>query len=291
MARRERNDERAVTQDEVDESASSSGGAKAKVAGRDPGDAPTGARTPPAEDALADESISDDSLDEESLVGESLAGDSLAGDSLAGDSLAGDDPSAELEAANAPEAAELAKDRESTSAEVSDEELEREVAALLFASPEPLSESKLASLLDGTPQVRVRLALDALKQRLATSGLPWEVRSIAGGWQLYTSEALADTVGRLAKVRKDEKVSPAGLETLAIVAYRQPVTKGEIEAIRGVQVGPILRTLVDRGLVKVAGRSDDPGRPLLYGTTRKFLDSFGLGSLDDLPRDGELLRD
>lgn len=192
---------------------------------------------------------------------------------------------------SAPDAAASAEDRERTSAEVSDEELEREVAALLFASPEPLSEAKLAALLDGTPQVRVRLVLDALARRLSASGLPWELRVIAGGWQLYTVEALADTVGRLSKVRKDEKVSPAGLETLAIVAYRQPVTKGEIEAIRGVQVGPILRTLVDRGLVKVAGRSDDPGRPLLYGTTKKFLDSFGLGSLDDLPRDGELLRD
>ena len=190
-----------------------------------------------------------------------------------------------------PDTAASAEDRERTSAEVSDEELEREVAALLFASPEPLSEAKLAALLDGTPQVRVRLVLDALARRLSASGLPWELRVIAGGWQLYTVEALADTVGRLSKVRKDEKVSPAGLETLAIVAYRQPVTKGEIEAIRGVQVGPILRTLVDRGLVKVAGRSDDPGRPLLYGTTKKFLDSFGLGSLDDLPRDGELLRD
>lgn len=185
----------------------------------------------------------------------------------------------------------LLADRESANAEVSDDELEREVAALLFASPEPLSESKLAALLLETPVSRVRLALDALRTRLASSGLPWELRAIAGGWQLYTSEGLGDTVGRLTKVRKDEKVSPAGLETLAIVAYRQPVTKGEIEAIRGVQVGPILRTLVDRGLVKVAGRSDDPGRPLLYGTTRKFLDSFGLGSLDDLPRDGELLRD
>ncbi len=271
MARRERNDEGAVTQDEVDASASSAGGSTAEDADREPGGAPMGARTPPA--------------------GELGAGDPASDEALTEDALTGGDPSAELEAASAPEAAELAKDRESAGAEVSDEELEREVAALLFASPEPLSESKLASLLDGTPQVRVRLALDALKQRLATSGLPWEVRSIAGGWQLYTSEALADTVGRLAKVRKDEKVSPAGLETLAIVAYRQPVTKGEIEAIRGVQVGPILRTLVDRGLVKVAGRSDDPGRPLLYGTTRKFLDSFGLGSLDDLPRDGELLRD
>jgi len=184
-----------------------------------------------------------------------------------------------------------AADRESASAEVSDHELRREVAALLFASPEPLSEAKLSALLGGTPAGRVRAILESLGEQLRQSELPWELRSIAGGWQLYTAADLADTVGRLAKARKDEKVSPAGLETLAIVAYRQPVTKGEIEAIRGVQVGPILRTLVDRGMVKVAGRSDDPGRPLLYGTTKRFLDAFGLGSLDDLPRDGELLRD
>ena len=88
-----------------------------------------------------------------------------------------------------------------------------------------------------------------------------------------------------------ERVSPAGLETLAIVAYRQPVTKAEIEAIRGVQAGPVLRSLVDRGLVKVTGRADQPGAPLQYGTTREFLDRFGLASLKELPRDAELVRD
>lgn len=134
-------------------------------------------------------------------------------------------------------------------------------------------------------------ALDRLQARLVAAGLPWELREIAGGWQVFTTPDVAETVARLSKAKKEEKLSAAGLETLAIVAYRQPVTKGEIEAIRGVQVGPILRTLVDRGMVKVAGRSDDPGHPLLYGTTRKFLDTFALASIDDLPRDGELLRD
>jgi segregation and condensation protein B len=102
---------------------------------------------------------------------------------------------------------------------------------------------------------------------------------------------MAETVLALSKVRKDEKVSPASLETLAVVAYRQPVTKAEIEAIRGVQVGPVLRAMVDRGLVKVAGRADVPGHALLYETTKKFLEAFGLMALDDLPRDAELLRD
>lgn len=198
------------------------------------------------------------------------------------------DPAAvgEVSAAPAPMA-----EGDVEAAELSDAEVERELAALLFASTEPLSSGKLQSLLGGASAARVEEGLRALSTRLATAQLPWELRQIAGGWQIYTTPDVAETVARLQKVKKDEKVSPAGLETLAIVAYRQPVTKAEIEAIRGVQVGPILRTLVDRGLVKVAGRSEDPGHPLLYGTTKRFLENFGLASLDDLPRDGELLRD
>jgi segregation and condensation protein B len=175
--------------------------------------------------------------------------------------------------------------------EVSDAELEREVAALLFASTEPLSGARLSGLLGDAPRTRIDRALDALRDRLAASGLPFELHEVAGGLQMFTSPDLSETVAGLAGVRRDERVSPAALETLAVIAYRQPVTKAEIEAIRGVQAGPILRALVDRGLVRVAGRSKDPGNALLYGTTRQFLDVFGLASLDDLPRDGELLRD
>ena len=166
----------------------------------------------------------------------------------------------------------------------------QDLAALLFVSTEPLSKGRLATLVGGASEKRVLEALERLNARLASAGLPWELREIAGGWQVFTTPDVAETVALLGKAKKDEKLSGAGLETLAIVAYRQPVTKGEIEAIRGVQVGPILRTLVDRGMVKVGGRSDDPGHPLLYVTTRKFLDTFALASLDDLPRDGELLR-
>ncbi|MCL4164323.1 UNVERIFIED_CONTAM: hypothetical protein GTU68_058608 [Idotea baltica] len=100
-----------------------------------------------------------------------------------------------------------------------------------------------------------------------------------------------ESVARLVKARKNEKLSPAGLETLAVVAYRQPVTKADIEAIRGVQCGPMLRNLVDRGLAKVVGRADVPGGPLQYGTTKEFLDRFGMASLKDLPRDAELLKE
>jgi segregation and condensation protein B len=175
--------------------------------------------------------------------------------------------------------------------EVSDDELVRELAALLLASPEPLSAGRLRRLL-GVPPQRVDAALGGLSERLAQSGFPWELRAIAGGWQLYTTPDLAEVVARLSKGgAREQRISPAALETLAVVAYRQPVTKAEIEAIRGVQVGPVLRALVDRGLLRVAGRAEVPGSPLLYETTKRFLDAFGLMQIGDLPRDGELLKD
>ncbi len=173
----------------------------------------------------------------------------------------------------------------------SEEQLERAVAAILFASSEPLSNSRIADGLGHTTPAHVAAAIDRVSQRLVNSGLPFQLVAIAGGWQIFSAPDMADVVAGFSKARREDKVSPAALETLAVVAYRQPVTKAEIEAVRGVQAGPILRALVDRGLVKVAGRSDDPGHALLYGTTRKFLDIFGLAEIADLPRDAELVRD
>ena len=172
---------------------------------------------------------------------------------------------------------------------LTDDELVRRVAALLFASPHPLSPKKLAELLERPRAARVQAALNERTRRFEAGDLPFELRRIAGGWHLFTAPDQGEVVARLAPGERSERLSPAGLETLAVVAYRQPVTKAEIEAIRGVQAGPMLRSLVDRGLVKVLGRADLPGSPLQYGTTRDFLDRFGLGNLEDLPRDGELL--
>lgn len=174
---------------------------------------------------------------------------------------------------------------------LTDVELASAVAALVYASPEPISERRLQTLLEGPRLERIRAALATLRERLGGSGLPYELRALAGGYQILTTADVGEIVQRLAKVRKSERISGAALETLAVVAYRQPVTKAEIEAIRGVQAGPILRTLIERGLVRVSGRADVPGHPLQYGTTREFLDRFGLGSLADLPRDGELAKD
>lgn len=179
--------------------------------------------------------------------------------------------------------------------EITDDELARLVAGLLFASPEPLPPARIARLVDPRRQQvnadRVREVLEKLSERLEESVLPIKVRMLAGGAQLLTDPDLAGEITRLYSSRKVERMTPAGLETLAVVAYRQPVTKGEIEAIRGVQAGPVLRNLVDRDLIKVTGRADQPGSPLQYGTTREFLERFGLNDLSELPRDPELLRE
>jgi len=175
--------------------------------------------------------------------------------------------------------------------QLSDEELVQSIVALVFASPEPLSERRLVQLLDGPRIERVRNALETARARFSAAGLPLELRAIAGGHQLLTRPEFGTLVQRLFKSRKNERISAAALETLAVVAYRQPVTKAEIEAIRGVQAGPILRTLVERGFVRVEGRADVPGHPLQYATTRSFLDRFGLAGLEELPRDSELTRD
>ncbi|QDU83892.1 hypothetical protein Pla163_09930 [Planctomycetes bacterium Pla163] len=201
--------------------------------------------------------------------------------------------SAEVGDASASETSDDDGDDESLDdgVEFDHEEAVRSAAALLFASPEALSPRRLGELLGGARPKTVVAVLASLGERFEAAGLPFVVRELAGGWRLFTDPAMAEVVQRLDSTRRSEKISPAGLETLSIIAYRQPVTKAEIEAIRGVQAGPMLRTLVDRGLVKVTGRADQPGSPLLYGTTQDFLDRFGLTTLGDLPRDGELARD
>ncbi len=206
---------------------------------------------------------------------------------------AGDPPAPEPDdpAESAEDAEPAASKRPGPGDKLPDAELERQLAALLFASPEPLGLDKLVKLLDRPAPARVKAALEALSARFDAAGLPYALRAIAGGWRILTSPDQGEVVRRLAKTRRVEKITPAALETLAIVAYRQPVTAAEVEAIRGVQSGAMLRSLVERGLARVTGRADQPGAPLLYGTTREFLDKFGLESLKDLPRDGELTRD
>jgi segregation and condensation protein B len=249
-------------------------------------DLPGGPWTPPVQEPLLDAELV------AILVGEAEVGEPSpdAGREGRDDAPSPDEqPSAARTEADAAPAE--AEDEQGGLDEPCPEELVRATAALLLASPEALSTRRLAELLGAAKPRVAAAAIAALGQRFEAAGLPFVVRELAGGWRLFTDPTMAEVVQRLDASRKVEKISPAALETLSIIAYRQPVTKGEIEAIRGVQAGPILRTLVDRGLVKVAGRAEQPGAPLLYGTTQAFLDRFGLASLAELPRDGELARD
>jgi segregation and condensation protein B len=161
------------------------------------------------------------------------------------------------------------------------------VEALLFSSDQPLPLTLLAESLESEPQAVVE-ALHALGASLTERGSGVELREIAGGWQIVTAPEQADWVGRMLRGKRRMRLSRAALETMAIVAYKQPVTKSEIEAIRGVDATGVLATLLERSLVTIRGRPKVVGRPLLYGTTQEFLEYFGLRELAELPRPEEL---
>jgi len=162
-------------------------------------------------------------------------------------------------------------------------ELKAIVEALMFASPEPLTIKTLAKLLATEPKEDIVAAVDALKAEYTRPG-GLAMVEVAGGYQIVTRPELHEWVRRLFHERTTQKLSVASLETLAVIAYKQPVTAPEIAEIRGVNTSGVLGTLVERHLVKVVGRKQVVGRPFLYGTTREFLERFGLNDLSDLPR-------
>ncbi len=166
-----------------------------------------------------------------------------------------------------------------------DPELVAAVEALMFASGAPLTAARLAEVLDADVS-EVRLAAGILSQRGADGGVRCE--RVAGGWQLRTAPRFAEAVLRM-KGTRPQTLSKAALEVLAVVAWQQPVIRPDIERMRGVDSGGVLRTLLERGLVRVAGRSDLPGRPLLYRTTGAFLELFSLPNLAALPTLAERL--
>ena len=161
------------------------------------------------------------------------------------------------------------------------------IEALLFSSDQPLPIGLLAESLE-TEADEVSRALIDLGASYAGRGAGIELREIAGGWMLVTTAAQSEWVGRMLRGKKRMRLSRAALETMAIIAYKQPVTKSEVEAIRGVDSSAVLATLLERNLVTIRGRSKVVGRPLLYGTTTEFLEYFGLRDLTELPRPEEL---
>lgn len=164
------------------------------------------------------------------------------------------------------------------------------VEALLFASDSPLEPERIREVLDLADAEEARALVESLRARYEEEARPLAIVDVAGGYRLVTRPELAPWLMRLARSRTRQRLSRAALETLAIVAYRQPVSRPEVDAIRGVNSEGVLDSLLERRLIRIAGRKDAPGRPFLYETTREFLVAFGLRDLDDLPRvEGELL--
>jgi segregation and condensation protein B len=161
------------------------------------------------------------------------------------------------------------------------------VEAILFAADTPLPAAKVGQVAR-LPQKAVREAIVTLNQRYEQVGATFRIEEIAGGLQMLTLGKYHDVLERLFRERSDSRLSQAALETLAVIAYRQPVLRADIEAIRGVACGEVLRGLMEKQLIRIDGRAQILGRPLLYGTTRRFLEVFGLGSLEDLPKSEEL---
>ncbi|MHC4638624.1 MAG: SMC-Scp complex subunit ScpB [Planctomycetota bacterium] len=161
------------------------------------------------------------------------------------------------------------------------------VEAILFASDEPLTPARLAKIAEiDTRQIRQHIT--NLNNKYRANKNAFRIEKIAGGFQMLTLSPYNYWLKKLLTVRSDNKLSPAALETLAIIAYKQPIIRADIEAVRGVAAGEMIRNLMYKGLVKIVGRAEILGRPILYGTTKKFLEVFGLNSLKDLPKIEEL---
>jgi segregation and condensation protein B len=156
------------------------------------------------------------------------------------------------------------------------------VEALVLASPEPISAARIAEIVPGGTPSKAKELVKELELEYERDDRAFEIWEVAGGYQIRTRPAFAGYVRQLQRERTLRLSRPA-LETLAVVAYKQPVTRAEIENIRGVDVGAMVRSLVERKLVRVAGHREVPGRPLLYATSRRFLEVFGFASLGDLP--------
>lgn len=166
--------------------------------------------------------------------------------------------------------------------------LSKLLEAALFASARPIPTTELASLARDASRAELAAALDELREHYDVDGHGVELVDVGGGWQILTRPEYTEAIERAQLAARPQRLSSASLETLAIIAYRQPIGRAEIEEIRGVSVASMLKTLHERGLIDVVGRAEGLGRPLLYGTTDLFLEHFALRHLEELPRAEEL---
>lgn len=163
------------------------------------------------------------------------------------------------------------------------------VEAALLAADEPVMMRRLVTAATLTDAAEGRRLIRRLQELYDRDGTAFQVVEVAGGFQLQTRPEFHPWLVRLRRSQTELRLSPAARETLTIIAYRQPITRADLEGIRGVQCGDILQQLMEKGLVRIAGRDDSLGRPILYGTTKKFLQLYGLNTIKDLPLAGELL--
>jgi len=161
--------------------------------------------------------------------------------------------------------------------------IKRVIEALLFVSQKPLIMEDFERALDGPDEKEILGGIEELRGDYKSGERSFGIAEVAGGWQIVTNPEFAPWIGKL--FRRDEtKLSGPSLETLAIIAYKQPLTRSEVERIRGVNVDGVIKTLLDKSLIKIRGRKDAPGRPITYGTTDEFLKRFGLKGLESLPK-------
>jgi segregation and condensation protein B len=185
-----------------------------------------------------------------------------------------------------PEAEALEAGVESVSSQpeaIDVRELKAILEAVLFVSPEPVPVARLMSIVGTVSKAEVVQALDILEHDLDQEGRGIQLVQVAGGYRLVTKQEYGPWLKRMDKAKAAQKLSRSALESLAIIAYKQPLVRAEIEEIRGVETSGVLRTLCERKLVRIVGRKDVPGRPIMYGTTKFFLEHFGLQDLTQLP--------
>jgi segregation and condensation protein B len=156
--------------------------------------------------------------------------------------------------------------------------------SLLFSSETPLTVPRIREIIPELKPREIEQSVNVLNEQYQKTGRTFEIKEIAGGYQLFTLPEYADYIDKLFQTKQKSRLTQKALETVAIVAYKQPLTKHEIEEIRGVNVDGVMKTLLSRNLVTISGRAKAPGSPFLYVTTKKFLDYFGLKNLEDLPK-------
>ena len=158
------------------------------------------------------------------------------------------------------------------------------IEALLFVNENPITQEQFQKVLPTVRISEIKKVIDALREDYAQRGSGIEIMPIAGGYQMLSSRLFASTIRAFYKTKHKEKLSKPALESLAIIAYKQPVTRAEIELIRGINSDGIVVHLLSKELIKIVGKKDVPGKPFLYGTSKQFMEYFGLKSLDDLPK-------